>query len=70
METELQNLLNNEAAGLTGFGGIRIFKIDEFLGSLGLDASSSEYYELRSKYADAMADFYNGTNNIIDNTVE
>ena len=75
METQLKGLLTDwsgkgPAAQLTGFGGIRIFDIDAFLASLGLNAQSSEYYQLRNEYADAMTEFYNSTNTIIDNTVE
>jgi len=66
----LPDLVESGTVGLTGFGGIRIFDIDAFLGTLGLDASSPEYYELRNEYADAMTEFYNNTNNIIDSVAE
>jgi len=70
LEKELPDLLRNNTVGLTGFGSIRIFNFEAFAKQLGLAKNSPEYYEAYSKYADSMADFYNSTNNIIDNVAE
>ena len=70
LEAELPQLLKDNTVGLTGFGGIRIFNFKAFAEQLGLAENSPEYYEAYSKYADSMADFYNSTNNIIDNVAE
>lgn len=70
LEAELPNLLKDNVIGLTGFGGIRIFDFASFAKRLGLAENNPEYYETYSKYADSMADFYNSTNNIIDNVAE